>query len=70
MNYLGETYIYSGHTVSEMWNDGTNETLSNISKSSRFIIMHVDGSTEFVRNSLNIFQSATKSGDYHDEINS
>lgn len=69
--FLDETYIHSGHTISKSWSDDSNNgLLANISKGERLIIIHAGGSMGFIPNCLNIFKSGSKSGDYHDEMNS
>lgn len=69
--FLDETYIHAGHTKSKSWSDNSNKGLfKNISKGSRLIIVHAGGEMGFIPNCLLIFKSGTKSGDYHDEMNS
>ena len=69
--FLDETYIHAGHTASKSWTDNTSKGLfKNISKGARLIIIHAGGDMGFIPNALLIFKSGTKSGDYHDEMNS
>lgn len=69
--FLDETYIHAGHTMSNSWTDNSSKGLfKNISKGSRLIIIHAGGDMGFIPNALLIFKSGTKSGDYHDEMNS
>lgn len=69
--YIDETYLHGGHTQSKSWSDNSSEGLfSNISKGQRLIMLHAGGEMGFLPNTLVIFKSGTKSGDYHDEMNS
>lgn len=69
--YLDETYIHAGHTSSKSWTDNTSKgLLSTISKGNRLVIVHAGGEMGFIPNCLLIFKSGTKSGDYHDDMNS
>lgn len=69
--YIDETYVHKGHTVSKSWSDNSaNGFCSNISKGERLIIIHAGGEMGFLPNTLSIFKSGTKTGDYHDEMNS
>lgn len=68
--YTDETYLHSSHTVPKAWDDGTTNCLkSPVSKGQRLIIVHAGGSRGFVEDSLLIFKSGLKTGDYHDEMN-
>lgn len=69
--FIDETYIHSGHTKSKSWSDDSlNGLFCNISKGPRMIIIHAGGDMGFIPNALLMFKSGTKSGDYHDEMNS
>lgn len=69
--YLDETYIHSSHTTGKCWQgEGVEGVLEPVSKGQRYIIVHAGGNTGFVENALLVFKSNTKSGDYHDEMNS
>lgn len=69
--FLDETYIHAGHTSSKSWTDNTtNGLLSTISKGNRLVILNAGGEMGFIPNCLLIFKSGTKSGDYHDDMNS
>lgn len=69
--YLDETYIHSSHTSGKCWQgEGEDGVLEPVSKGQRYIIVHAGGDTGFVTNALLVFKSNTKSGDYHDEMNS
>lgn len=69
--YLDETYIHSSHTSGKCWQgEGVEGVLEPVSKGQRYIIVHAGGDTGFVENALLVFKSNTKSGDYHDEMNS
>src|SRR3978361_1221174 len=68
--FLDETYNHAG-TASKSWTDNTSKGLfKNISKGASLIIIHAGGDMGFIPNALLIFKSGTKSGDYHDEMNS
>jgi len=69
--YLDETYIHSSHTSGKCWQgEGVDGVLEPVSKGQRYIIIHAGGDTGFVNNALLVFKSNTKSGDYHDDMNS
>lgn len=69
--YLDESYVHSSHTVSKSWNDNTsNGLMCPISKGQRLIMVHAGGEMGFVNDALLIFKSGSKSGDYHDDMNS
>lgn len=69
--FLDESYIHAGHTTSKSWSDGSGRGLmTNISKGNRLIIVHAGGYMGFISNCLLIFKSGSKSGDYHDDMNS
>ncbi|GBP58671.1 hypothetical protein EVAR_97074_1 [Eumeta japonica] len=69
--YLDETYIHSSHTSGKCWQgEGIEGVLEPVSKGQRYIIVHAGGDAGFVKNALTVFKSNTKSGDYHDDMNS
>ncbi|CAH1975548.1 unnamed protein product [Acanthoscelides obtectus] len=69
--YTDETYIHSSHVKDKGWYDGSDKNLKKpISKGQRLIIVHAGGEKGFVQNGLLIFKSGTKTGDYHNEMNS
>lgn len=69
--FLDETYIHASHTAGRCWqSDDVDGVLNPVSKGNRWIIVHAGGQAGFVENALLVFQSNTKSGDYHDEMNS
>ncbi|GLV38151.1 hypothetical protein CBL_10118 [Carabus blaptoides fortunei] len=69
--YLDETYIHSSHTVPKTWSDDpTKGLMSPGSKGQRLIIVHAGYKEEFISGAGLIFKSQTKTGDYHDEMNS
>ncbi|GBO98522.1 hypothetical protein EVAR_114_1 [Eumeta japonica] len=69
--YLDETYIHSSHTSGKCWQgEGVEGVLEPVSKGQRYIIVHAGGDAGFVKNALTVFKSNTKSGDYHDDMNS
>lgn len=69
--FLDETYVHAGHTVSKSWSDDSSKgLLTNISKGNRLIMVHAGGEMGFIPNALLIFKSGSKSGDYHDDMNS
>lgn len=68
--YLDETYIHSSHTTPYNWTDDSTQGLkAPISKGKRLIIVHAGWEGGFIDNALLIFQSGTKIGDYHSEMN-
>lgn len=68
--FVDETYVHSGHTSSKSWTDNTTKGLfTTISKGNRLIIVHAGGEMGFIKDSLLMFKSGSKSGDYHDEMN-
>ena len=69
--YVDETYIHSTHTAPHCWSDDSGKGFhAPISKGPRVVIVHAGGETGFVPNALLMFKSKTKSGDYHDDMNS
>lgn len=69
--YLDETYIHSSHSSGKCWQGPEEEgDLEPVSKGPRWIIVHAGGEEGFVKDGLLVFKSNTKSGDYHDEMNS
>ncbi|KAJ3654370.1 hypothetical protein Zmor_013562 [Zophobas morio] len=69
--YEDETYIHSSHTQSKDWVDDKNLSLKKpISKGQRLIIVHAGYESGFIENGLLIFKSESKSGDYHNDMNS
>nr|CAI5829038.1 unnamed protein product [Callosobruchus analis] len=69
--YLDESYIHSSHTSSKAWHDSSSFGLfSKVSKGKRLVMVHAGSSAGFVKNSLLIFKSGCKTGDYHDDMNS
>lgn len=68
--YLDESYIHSSHTRPRAWTDDSSSGLKTpISKGQRLIMAHAGGEKGFVKNSLHLFKSGTKTGDYHDDMN-
>lgn len=68
--FVDETYVHSGHKSSKSWTDNTTKGLfTTISKGNRLIIVHAGGEMGFIKDSLLMFKSGSKSGDYHDEMN-
>lgn len=68
--YLDESYIHSSHTRPRAWTDDSSSGLKTpISKGQRLIMAHAGGEKGFVKNSLLLFKSGTKTGDYHDDMN-
>lgn len=69
--YLDETYIHPSYTVKKCWqDDDTDGVLTSDSAGQRWIIVHAGSEEGFVPGALCMFKSKTKSGDYHDEMNS
>lgn len=68
--YVDETYIQATHTTPYNWMDDSSRGLRTpVSKGKRLIIVHAGWECGFIDNALLIFQSGTKSGDYHSEMN-
>lgn len=69
--FVDETYIHPTYTVKKCWQDDSTEgVLTSESVGARWIIVHAGSELGFVPGALCIFKSKTKSGDYHDEMNS
>lgn len=68
--YTDETYVHSSHTQPHGWTDNSTSGLHTpISKGQYGIIVHAGTEKGFIDNSLLIFKSGQKSGDYHDAMN-
>lgn len=68
---LDETWIYSKGAFRRSWQDGTTETVRKKSgEGVRYIVLHAGSDEGFVENASLIFKSGSKSGDYHDAMNS
>lgn len=68
--FMDETYVHSSHSKDKAWSDDSNSGLKTpISKGQRLIIVHAGSENGFVPNSLLMFKSGTKTGDYHDDMN-
>ncbi|XP_028165299.1 uncharacterized protein LOC114356372 [Ostrinia furnacalis] len=69
--YTDESYVDSSHASHHSWTDGPTKGIKKpISKGSRLVIEHAGGEAGFVPNALLTFKAGTKSGDYHDNMNS
>lgn len=70
ITYVDETYIHATHCVPKQWADKSNNGFrKKLSKGRRLIIVNGGGANGFVANSLLVFKSGSKSGDYHDDMN-
>lgn len=70
ITYIDETYLQATHCVPTQWADKSNNGFrKKISKGPRLIIVNGGGKNGFVDNSLLVFKSGSKSGDYHDDMN-
>lgn len=70
VTYLDETFIHPNYGVGKCWQSDNEPGVYKSERSGqRYIVVHAGGSYGFVENSLLIFKSKTKSGDYHDEMN-
>lgn len=70
ITYIDETYVHATHCVPKQWADKSNNGFrKKISKGPRLIIVNGGGKNGFVDNSLLVFKSGSKSGDYHDDMN-
>lgn len=68
--FLDETYIHATYTVNKCWQMENEEgVFKKDSGGVRWIIVHAGGEMGFIPNSLLIFKSQSKSGDYHDDMN-
>lgn len=68
--YMDESYVLSSHLANKVWSDGSNNSIHTpISKGQRIIIVHAGGSEGFVPNALAMWKATSKSGDYHDNMN-
>ncbi|GBP38243.1 hypothetical protein EVAR_18123_1 [Eumeta japonica] len=69
--YTDESYIDSSHASHHSWTDGpTKGNKKPLSKGNLLVIVHAGGEAGFVPNALLTFKAGTKSGDYHDNMNS
>ena len=69
--YIDETYINSSHTTSRGWYGKDSEGVkAPVSRGRRLVVVHAGSETGFIRNALLIFTSGSRSGDYHDDMNS
>lgn len=69
--YTDESYVDSSHASHHSWTDGPTKGIKKpISKGNRLVIVHAGGEAGFVPNALLTFKAGTKSGDYHDNMNS
>ncbi|XP_045774093.1 uncharacterized protein LOC123873329 [Maniola jurtina] len=69
--YTDESYVDSSHASHHAWTDGSTKGIKKpVSKGSRLVIVHAGGDAGFVPNALLTFKAGTKSGDYHDNMNS
>ena len=69
--YQDETYIHSSRTLPYTWNDQIQPGgyAVPVAKGQRLIIVHAGSQYGFVPNTLLIFKSNQKTGDYHDNMN-
>lgn len=69
--YSDESYVDSSHVSHHSWTDSSSKGIKKpLSKGSRLVIVHAGGEAGFVPNALLTFKAGTKSGDYHDNMNS
>ncbi|XP_030757761.1 uncharacterized protein LOC115883532 [Sitophilus oryzae] len=69
--FLDETWIYSKGGFKKSWQDGSLQTVRKTSgEGVRYIVLHAGSEDGFVENASLVFKSGTKSGDYHDSMNS
>ncbi len=68
--YLDETFLHQNHVKSKCWMLGEEGGLNvPTEKGNRIIILHAGSKHGFIPGAELIFQSKTKSSDYHDEMN-
>lgn len=69
--YIDESYVHKNYTVSKCWqSDEVKGVLKKDGAGQRWIMAHAGGSMGFIEGCLLLFKSKTKSGDYHDDMNS
>ena len=67
--YLDESYIHAAHIVSYCWSDNASSGLkAPVSKGKGLIVVHTGSDNGFAENVLLNFQSGSKSGDCHSDI--
>ena len=67
---MDESYVLTSHLTSKMWSDGsTNGLHGPIAKGERLIIVHAGSDQGLVPNALTMWKAGSKSGDYHDNMN-
>lgn len=69
--YMDESYVLSSQLSSKVWSDSSKHCIHTpISKGERIIIVHAGGNEGFVPNALAMWKASSKTGDYHDNMNS
>ncbi|XP_028041259.1 uncharacterized protein LOC114251247 [Bombyx mandarina] len=69
--FLDETYIQASYAVKKCWQKDDEDGVLTTSDppGTRWIIVNAGGEMGFISNAQLIFQSQSKSGDYHDDMN-
>ncbi|XP_072403344.1 uncharacterized protein [Diabrotica undecimpunctata] len=69
--FLDETWIFSKGGFRKSWQDGSSYAVRKKSgEGVRYIVLHAGSENGFINNCELIFKSGSKSGDYHDSMNS
>lgn len=69
--FLDETYIHNTYHAKSCWqNEEEPGLFTSESAGKRWIIAHAGSENGFIKDSLLIFKSQSKSSDYHDDMNS
>ncbi|CAG4974205.1 unnamed protein product [Colias eurytheme] len=68
--YIDETWIHAHYTVKKCWQSATDVGVKkNESPGRRWIIVHAGSESGFVDGALLMFKANSKTGDYHDQMN-
>ena len=68
--YTDETFVHANHTMHKCWQSDEISLKAPFSKGDRLIILHAGSEQGFIEGADLIFKSKTRSGDYHDKMNS
>ncbi|XP_053372912.1 uncharacterized protein LOC128546425 [Mercenaria mercenaria] len=68
--YTDETFVHAAHTALKCWQSEDVVLDVPFNKGDRLIIVHAGSDAGFVKGAGLVFKSKSRSGDYHDEMNS
>lgn len=69
VTYLDETWIHSHYTVRKCWQNSSDASvMKNTNPGQRWILVHAGGENGFIPGAELLYKCKSKTGDYHDEM--